>query len=112
MTAGSVTQIPVSEVAALVDAGAAFIDVREHQETAAGSAPGVLLMPMQAFRLDQVPADVPLVFICRSGRRSDAVAHALAEHGYTTYNVIGGMGAWAAAGLPVVAENGAPGMVI
>jgi len=112
MAAGSVTQIPVSEVAALVDAGAAFIDVREHQETAAGSAPGVLLMPMQAFRLDQVPADVALVFVCRSGRRSDAVAHALAERGYTTYNVIGGMGAWAAAGLPVVAENGSPGMVI
>ena len=112
MSQGSVTQIPATDVAALVAAGAAFIDVREHQETAAGRAPDVLLMPMQAFRLDQVPADVPLVLICRSGRRSDAVAHALAERGYTAYNVVGGMGAWAAAGLPVVAEDGTPGMVI
>ena len=109
---GSITQIPVTEVAALVDAGAAFIDVREHQETAAGQAPGVLLLPLQSLSLDQVPDGRPLVFICRSGRRSDAVAQALAQRGYTTYNVVGGMQAWAAAGLPVLAENGEPGIVI
>lgn len=112
MSTGSITQISVSDVAALVDAGAAFIDVREHQETAAGSAPGVTFLPLQTFTVDQVPVGRALVLICRSGRRSDAVANALAGMGYETYNVVGGMQAWAAAGLPVLAENGTPGMVI
>ena len=112
MTDGSVTQIPASEVAALVDAGAAFIDVREHQETSAGKAPGVSCMPLQAFDVSQVPTDRPLVLICRTGRRSDAAANALAGMGFTTYNVVGGMTAWASAGLPVVAENGAAGVVL
>jgi rhodanese-related sulfurtransferase len=65
-----------------------------------------------SFTLDSVPAGTPVVLICRSGRRSDAVAQALAQHGYTAYNVVGGMQAWQAAGLPVVAEDGTTGMVI
>lgn len=112
MNDGSITQVTVGDVAALVAAGAAFIDVREHQETAAGSAPGTMRISLQAFSVDQVPTGSPLVFICRSGRRSDAVATALAGMGFTTYNVVGGMQAWAAAGLPVVAEDGTPGMVL
>lgn len=112
MANGSITQISVNEVAALVDSGAAFIDVREHQETTAGAAPGTAPLPLQSLTVDQVPTGVPLVFICRSGRRSDSVASALAGMGYTTYNVVGGMQAWEAAGLPVVAENGTPGMVL
>lgn len=112
MTTGSLTQISVHEVAALVDGGAVFIDVREHQETTAGAAPGTTILPLQSLTVDQVPTGVPLVFICRSGRRSDSVASALADMGYTTYNVVGGMQAWAAEGLPVVAEDGTPGMVL
>jgi len=111
MTEGSVSQVPVSGIASLIDAGAAFIDVREPIETSAGRAPGATLMPMQSFNLDEVPADVPLVIICRVGARSDSVAAALAGRGYTTYNVIGGMIAWDAAGLPVVAEDGSPGSI-
>ncbi len=111
MSDGPVGQIPVAQVAGLIETGAAFIDVREHLETSMGRAPGVVCMPMQSFDLDEVPADVPLVIICRSGSRSDAVATALAGMGYTTYNVIGGMISWEAAGLPVIAENGQPGSV-
>ena len=112
MNDGSVTHIPVHEVAALVEAGAALIDVREHQETTMGVAPGALCMPTQAFNLDLLPADRPLLFICRSGSRSDAVATALAGMGYTTYNVLGGMLSWEAADLPILAENGRPGTVL
>lgn len=111
MSEGSVSQLPVFGVAALLDSGAAFIDVREPVETSTGKAPGVACMPMQSFALDDVPADVPLVIICRSGARSDSVAGALAGLGYTTYNVVGGMIAWEAAGLPVIAEDGSPGSV-
>lgn len=106
-----ITITPV-DVADLVTQGAAFVDVREHQETTAGAAPGAEFMPLQSFDVDALPSDTPLIFICRSGGRSMAAANALAQMGYTTYNVQGGMSAWAAAGLPVVAENGAPGRVL
>jgi rhodanese-related sulfurtransferase len=112
VTEGSTTQISPLDVAGLVTAGAAFIDVREHQETAAGQAPGVQCLPLQSLTLDSVPTGRPLVLICRSGQRSDAVARALAVMGFTTYNVYGGMAAWAAAGLPVVTDDGSPGIVL
>jgi rhodanese-related sulfurtransferase len=111
MSEGSVTQIPVAQVSALVEAGAAFIDVREHIETSAGTAPGVTCIPMQSFSLDQLTEGVPVVLICRSGSRSDSVANALAGYGFTTYNVVGGMMAWESAGLPVIGEDGSPGSV-
>lgn len=100
------------DVADLVARGAVFVDVREHQETTAGAAPGANFMPLQSFDVDALPQGQPLVFICRSGGRSIAAANALSQMGYTTYNVQGGMGAWAASGLPVVAENGTPGRVL
>lgn len=112
MNGGSVTHIPVRDITELVDAGALLIDVREHRETAMGTAPGVTCMPMQSFDLDLLPADAALVFICHSGSRSDAVATALAGMGFTTYNVLGGMLAWVAAGLPILAEDGQPGTVL
>jgi len=105
-------QITPVDVATLVEAGAVFVDVREHQETSAGHAPGATFMPLQSFDAYTLPADTPLIFICRSGGRSMAAASAIAQTGRTAYNVTGGMGAWAAAGLPVVADNGAPGQVV
>lgn len=111
MGEGTVTQVAVTQVAELVEAGAAFIDVREPLETSMGKAPGVECLPMQSFSLDQVTAGVPVVLICRSGSRSDSVASALAGLGYTTYNVAGGMIAWQSAGYPVIADDGTPGSV-
>lgn len=106
------TLISPADARALIDAGALLIDVREHQETAAGHAPGATFMPLQSFTPQALPVDRTLVFICRSGARSMAAASALTELGFTTYNVTGGMGAWAAMGLPVIAEDGTPGRVI
>lgn len=105
-------QISPVQVSELVAAGAVFVDVREHQETTAGAAPDADFMPLQSFNVDALPTEKPLIFICRSGGRSMAAANALAQMGFTTYNVQGGMGAWAAAGLPVLAENGQPGRVL
>jgi len=104
--------ISPADVSTLIEAGAALIDVREHQETSAGHAPGATVMPLQSFNPQMLPTDRPLIFICRSGARSMAVANAVAQMGFTTYNVVGGMGSWAAAGLPVVTEAGTPGRVL
>jgi rhodanese-related sulfurtransferase len=51
--------------------------------------------------LDSLRTDVPIACICHVGGRSAVVADALAHHGYDAANVVGGMHAWEAAGLPV-----------
>lgn len=111
-TATTPINITPADVPSLIAAGASLIDVREHQETSAGHAPQAAFMPLQSFNPQLLPTDHPLIFICRSGARSAAVANAVAQMGLTTYNVIGGMGSWAAAGLPVVTESGTPGRVL
>jgi rhodanese-related sulfurtransferase len=112
MSTGTLTQIRPTAVRPLVDGGATLIDVREIQETAAGHAPCATMNPLQSFDLGKVPADSPVVLICRSGARSNAAANALAQMGYTTFNVVGGMNAWRSAGLPIVSDNGADGIVL
>ncbi|MBU6279842.1 MAG: rhodanese-like domain-containing protein [Actinomycetales bacterium] len=104
-------QIVVTEVLALLDQGAVLVDVRELDETSAGRAPQAILNPMLSFDLASVPEDTPLLVICHSGGRSQQVTQALRQRGYDASNVVGGMVAWAAAGLPVVDLNGQPGII-
>jgi 3-mercaptopyruvate sulfurtransferase SseA len=55
--------------------------------------------------LDLEPAD-PVAVVCRSGVRSAVACSILLHNGYTqVYNVVGGMNAWQAAGLPVTGSN-------
>ena len=49
--------------------------------------------------------------MCRSGNRSARAAGILAADGHTVLNLSGGMRAWSAAGLPVVAKGGRPGSI-
>lgn len=67
---------------------------------------------VDAFRNAGITVDQPVYLICRSGVRSKAAAIALAEHGYSTYNVADGFegqlapdghrgaGGWRTDGLP------------
>lgn len=92
-------------------AGVTLVDVRELDEWEAGRAPGAVHVPMSSLSADQLPDAAVLHCICRSGGRSGKVTEALRRAGYDAYNVAGGMQAWAAACLPVVADSG-PGTVI
>lgn len=105
-------QVPVTDVPDRLAQGAVLIDVREPNETSVGHAPQAHLNPMQQFDLAAVPADTPLLVICRSGARSNNVAQALMERGFDASNVAGGMLAWFAAGLPVVDASGQPGFIL
>lgn len=81
-----------------------LLDVREPNEFAEVRAPGAVLLPMSIFttRLDELPADRPLLVICHMGGRSAAVAAYLTRTGRADVaNVTGGMDAWERAGLPV-----------
>jgi rhodanese-related sulfurtransferase len=98
------------EAAKLVAAGkAVLVDVREPAEwKETGVAAPAVLLPKSDFDGDQKQwkeflaknGDKQVLVYCRSGRRSDAVAKALADKGVKAANV-GGLGDWTKAGLPV-----------
>ncbi|MGY1716989.1 rhodanese-like domain-containing protein [Geodermatophilus sp. SYSU D01106] len=94
-------------------ADAVLLDVREDDEWVAGHAEGATHIPMGEVpaRLDDVPEGDPLYVVCRSGGRSARVAAWLNQNGYDAVNVGGGMGAWEAAGRPLVSETGQPPFV-
>jgi rhodanese-related sulfurtransferase len=109
-----VREVTVLEASRLVGSGALLLDVREADEWAAGHAPEAVWIPMgdlQA-RVGELPAERQVVAICRSGARSYTVAQALLGAGYDAVNVEGGMRAWSAEDLPIIAGDGLPGAVI
>ncbi|MFE9695013.1 rhodanese-like domain-containing protein [Micromonospora sp. NPDC005806] len=99
------------EAAALVASGALLIDVREPAEWRAGHAPRARHIPLSqlADRLSEVPADRPVVTVCRSGARSRQAATLLARKGRRVHNLAGGMRAWVDAGMTLQAKGGRPG---
>ena len=92
---------------AQVPAGAALLDVREPDEWQAGHIERAQHIPLGELldRLSELP-DGELVVVCRSGNRSGRVVAWLVGNGRDALNLAGGMFAWAAAGLPMVSENG------
>jgi rhodanese-related sulfurtransferase len=49
-----------------------LVDVREADEFASGHIPGAVNLPLSAFKAEQLPppSEVPVVLMCRSGRRA------------------------------------------
>ena len=95
--------------------GAYLLDVREPDEWAAGHAPGAHHVPMMEIpaRMAEVPTDVEVVVVCRSGGRSGQVVSYLMGNGWDNVrNLDGGMQVWAASGREVVSENGQPAQVL
>ena len=99
---------PAQAGAALDDASAVAVDVREPEEWAAGHVEGSLWIPLGELqaRAGELPRDRPLVIVCRSGSRSAYAADALVAAGWDASNLAGGLHAWAAAGLPLVPAGG------
>jgi rhodanese-related sulfurtransferase len=98
-----------------VSEDAYLLDVREHDEWAAGHAPGAHHVPMMEIpaRLAEVPMDGDVVVVCRSGGRSGQVVAYLQRNGWDNVsNLAGGMEDWAAAGRPLVSEDGRPARVL
>ena len=110
----SVPGIDPAEAMARTVSGAWLLDVRESDEWEAGHSAAAHFLPMSQLqeRVDEVPSDVPVLVICRSGARSAAVTGALRQAGYDATNVTGGMQAWRAAGGDVLKSDGAAGQVI
>jgi rhodanese-related sulfurtransferase len=105
-------QIPELDPRAAADrlaAGEAVaLDVRELDEWAAGRIEGAVHIPVgePVARQDEIPDDLPIVAVCRSGSRSAWAAEMLARAGYDAANLSGGLQAWQAAGLPLEPTGG------
>jgi len=80
-----------------------LIDVRAAAETAKGTIPGAVQIPLAvlADSLDGLDRDLPAVVYCASGYRSQVAASRLSAAGFRDVSdLLGGYGAWEAAGRP------------
>jgi rhodanese-related sulfurtransferase len=106
-------QIPSVDVSTIAN-DAIILDVREHDEWAAGHAPGAIHIPLGDLpgRLAELaelagsgePAGSVAV-TCRGGGRSSRAVAWLTQQGYHVANLDGGMKAWQSAGKPMVADG-------
>lgn len=90
-----------------------LLDVREHDEWAAGHAPGAVHVPLGDLpdRLGELEPGRRFVCICRSGSRSSRATAWLRSQGLDAVNMSGGMQAWERAGHRVVDDQGRLGAV-
>ncbi|MEV7180207.1 rhodanese-like domain-containing protein [Kitasatospora sp. NPDC093679] len=106
---------PIAAYRDVCDGGAVLLDVREEDEFTAGHAPGAAPCPLGRLTaggpLPPAAAGRTVLAICRSGKRSQHAVTVLAERGVAAVNVVGGMRAWAEAGLPVTTSEGRAGRV-
>jgi monothiol glutaredoxin len=92
-----VRQMSVQELKDALDAGGlTLVDVRTDQERDKASIEGAL--PMNAdlmSRLEAMPKDTPIAFLCHSGGRSNVAAEHFRNQGFSNVaNVAGGIDAW------------------
>lgn len=90
-------------------ASVVILDVRGASEYDAGHIAGCRHIPLGYLtaRLAEVPATLPVIVQCQSGARSAIGASILVAHGrQAVSNLVGGLDAWQAVGLPV--ERPAP----
>jgi len=81
-----------------------LVDVREPVEHAEEHIAGARLIPLGELekQIDDLPADEPLIVMCRSGKRGGQAMEKLRSQGFTeVQNLEGGILAWKEAGYPV-----------
>ncbi len=102
-TSSRLTMGQLAELRGL-EPGLQLVDVRGEGETASGTIPGSLAIPLPALtdRLSGLDPTAPVVFYCASGYRSLVAASVLEAAGFSDVSdLLGGYGAWAGAGLPI-----------
>lgn len=94
----SIPQITPQELRQRLETGEdlVLIDVREDDEVAFGMIPGAQHIPMGLIpqHSEEIPSDTEVIFICRSGARSQRVCEYLQQFGFKATNLSGGMIEW------------------
>jgi rhodanese-related sulfurtransferase len=98
-----ITNVTYDDAQVLIRDGALVLDVRDDHEWAGGRAPRArhIVLGDLPDHVGELPRNVTIVCVCRSGRRSARAAHFLDEQGLSVVNLEGGMVAWAASGGPL-----------
>jgi rhodanese-related sulfurtransferase len=97
--------ISVDEAAEIRDQGAFILDVRTVEEWEERHIPDSTLIPLDELpgRLSEVPQDMEIVVVCRSGNRSQAGRDILLNAGFEQVtSMSGGIIQWEALGYPTV----------
>lgn len=93
------TEISVQDLAARLGThDHALLDVREPWEFQLCNLPGSVLIPLDQLpsRIDELPAQRPLIVICHHGVRSRMAQQFLSQIGVNdVVNLTGGIAAWA-----------------
>ena len=82
-----------------------LVDVREADEFASGHIPGAVNLPLSAFKAGQLPppSEIPVVLMCRSGRRAGQALAIVEATGRTDVGLYpGSMIEWTEKNGPVV----------
>ena len=104
-----VTPRALSEMLSSADAPV-VLDVRSEKEWQAGHLAGSLNLPLNHLRarMGEIPPGKPLAIHCQGGYRSAIAASLLSAEGREQLlDVVGGMKAWLASGLPSTQETSA-----
>jgi rhodanese-related sulfurtransferase len=111
------------QAAAAAGSGALLVDIRPYaQRVEEGEVPGALVVernvlewrfdPTSAARVPQASADLLVVVVCSEGYTSSLAAAALHDVGVPrATDLVGGIAAWRAAGLPLVPGGTPAGQV-
>ena len=75
-----------------------ILDVRTHEEFAAGHIPGAIVIPNETIGTEEIPQlpdkDQLIMVYCRSGNRSKQASDKLVKLGYTNIVEFGGINSW------------------
>lgn len=91
-------------------ANTVVVDVRRDDEWVTGHAAGAIHIPVDDLtdRMDEVPKDKKVLFICAAGVRSGLACEIAASMGYDStnlYNIEDGTPTWIEGGLPTSYGN-------
>lgn len=104
--------IPLSpaEVFRRIKAGeACLLDIREPDEYAREHAAGARPAPLSALDKASIPTDRRVIYMCRTGNRTEVNCQRLADRvAGEAFVLEGGLEGWKKAGLPVAANRKAP----
>jgi rhodanese-related sulfurtransferase len=98
---------PSDAAAALGRGELQLIDVREPSELSEARITGATHIPLGQLpaKLSELDRDRPVAFLCRSGSRSAIASRSATKAGLDAANVVGGISAWARAGLPTSSKQ-------
>ena|ERR1700722_1784485 len=104
------TDIDPAQLVDLLERGeqVQVVDVREPYEREAGHIADTRHIPMVELtsRAAEIDRDLPVVFYCRVGARSDMAAQAFRASGYKAMSMRGGLVRWANENRPLSPEGG------